>query len=240
LPSNSPALTIGPTAEPLFPAQESAMNSALVTGGLALLGAGGISRLWRRLGRERVSAGGATDAAFGSGIGERNRILSLVLGGIGLICGFGLVVVGAGQRNPSAMTWAMRIGGALLGGMALAALFRAWELRSRTVHGSSQWLRVASFRRFFTDSETQHAEQAIRLGRLREYTAWAVAFGESERWNRAMHSTSILPDPASSRYALLGPSIVSSTARASTQPQSSSSGGGGSFGGGGGGGGGSW
>jgi hypothetical protein len=65
---------------------------------------------------------------------------------------------------------------------------RAWELRVRTPAGSGLWLwlRTESFRRFLAGSEAHHAEEAARRGHLREYTAWAVAVGEVDRWSRAV------------------------------------------------------
>jgi len=81
---------------------------------------------------------------------------------------------------------AVVIVGALLGGGGFAALVRGWELRVRTPLGSGLWLRVESFRRFLHESETFHAEEAAKRGVLREYTAWAVALGEIDRWERAV------------------------------------------------------
>ena len=124
-------------------------------------------------------------------------------------------------------------------------LVRAWELRVRTAAGSGLWLRVESFRRFLAGSEAYHAEEAARRGVLREYTAWALALGEIDRWRTAVMSSPNIPlDTPGLGYVWLGSSIMSSTSAAATAP--SSSGGGGGFGGGsvgggaGGGGGGSW
>ena len=104
------------------------------------------------------------------------------------------------------------------------------------------WLRVESFRRFLAASEAYHAEQAAARGVLREYTAWAVAVGEINRWTHAMQSATNIPDRSALTYAVLAPSLSSSTSSTSTAPSSSGGGGGGGGvgGGGGGGGGGSW
>ena len=115
----------------------------------------------------------------------------------------------------------------------------------RTPLGSGLWLRIESFRRFLAQSEGYHAEQAAARGVLREYTAWAVAVGEVDRWTRAMASASNIPDQSALSYAYLYPLLLASTSSASTAPSSSGGGGGGGFGGsvgggGGGGGGGSW
>ena len=82
---------------------------------------------------------------------------------------------------------------------------------------------------------------------LREYTAWAVAVGEIDRWQRAVSAASIAPETAGLSYAYMAPLLLASTTSAATAPSSSGEGfGGGGFGGGsvgggaGGGGGGSW
>jgi uncharacterized membrane protein len=133
--------------------------------------------------------------------------------------------------------------GALGGGVGWAALLRGWELKVRTPMGSGLWLRVESFRRFLHESEAYHAEEAAKRGVLREYTAWAVAVGEIDRWKHAVEASTVIPDSAGLGYVALAPALASSTSHASTAPSSSSSsggGGGGAGGGGGGGGGGSW
>jgi hypothetical protein len=121
------------------------------------------------------------------------------------------------------------IGGVIFGA-GLAAALRGWELRVRTPAGSAAWLRVESFRRFLAGSEAYHAEEAARRGVLREYTAWAVALGEIDRWSRAVRASTAIPADAGLSYAYLAPALMMSTMSASTAP--SSSGGGGSFGGG--------
>ena len=109
------------------------------------------------------------------------------------------------------------------------------------MRGSGLWLRVESFRRFLAQSEGRHAEEAAQRGVLREYTAWAVAVGEVDRWSRAVRSVGApVADTDGLRYAALAPSLSSSTSSTSTAPSSSGGGGGGVGGGGGGGGGGSW
>jgi uncharacterized membrane protein len=112
----------------------------------------------------------------------------------------------------------------------------------RTPLGSGLWLRLESFRRFLAESEAHHAEEAAERGVLREYTAWAVALGEIDRWTRAVSASSAAAsDPDAVRYVSLAPSLSSATSSSSTPPSSSPSGGGGSVGSGaGGGGGGSW
>ena len=72
----------------------------------------------------------------------------------------------------------------------------------RTPAGSGLWLRVESFRRFLAESEAYHAEEAAKRGVLREYTAWAVALGEIDRWSRAVSASTVIPETAGSELRL--------------------------------------
>jgi Predicted membrane protein (DUF2207) len=181
--------------------------------------------------------------------GEQRRILVRVLGCVAALPG--LLVAGAGgaAANRWGAGWLPLVAlGAFLAGAGLAAAVRAWELRVRTAAGSGLWLRVESFRRFLAGSEAHHADEAAKRGVLREYTAWAVAVGEIDRWSRVVAASGAARDPAAVHYATIAPSLFSATAATSTQPSSSNGGGGGWSGGGGGGvgggagggGGGSW
>jgi hypothetical protein len=141
--------------------------------------------------------------------------------------------------------------GGLVAGIALATVITSWELPIRTPEGSALWLQLESFRRFIAASEAKHAAAAASMGLLLHYTAWAVALGEVDHWERAVQA-------AAAGGALAGVSqtdlvVVGHAGRISTEasqttvvPSSSGSGGGGGFGGGGsgggggGGGGGSW
>jgi hypothetical protein len=182
----------------------------------------------------------------GSGLwdpaGNRRMVLARVAGV--LLDLVGLVAVGVGgafaaRYDPGWL--ALVVAGALATGMGWAALLRSWELRVRTPLGSGQWLRVESFRRFLHESEAYHAEEAAKRGVLREYTAWAVAVGEIDRWKHAVEASTVIPESAGLGYVYLAPVLASSTSHASTAPSSSGGGGGGGVGGGGGGGGGgSW
>lgn len=173
--------------------------------------------------------------------GDRKQLGIRLLGGLAAVVG-ALGVVGASVM-------AARHGEGWLPGIAVAAavaaagfaaVLRGWELKVRTPQGSGLWLRVESFRRFLAGSEAYHAEEAAKRGLLREYTAWAVAVGEIDRWERAVKASSIT-DQAGLGYVHMAPVLMSSTSSASTAPSSSGGGGGGSVGGGGGGGGGgSW
>ena len=157
---------------------------------------------------------------------------------------------GAVWASQSGPAWLALVAlGALLAGSGVAAAVRAWELRVRTPAGSGLWLRTESFRRFLAGSEAHHAEEAAKRGYLREYTAWAVAVGELDRWSRAVAASSAAQaDPGAARYPVMVPALLSGSSEASKQPSSSGSsggwssggGGGGVGGGAGGGGGGSW
>ncbi len=111
------------------------------------------------------------------------------------------------------------------------------------------WLRVESFRRFLAGSESAHAEEAARRGVVREYTAWAVALDQLDRWSRAVAVATGTPEGDASFAALASrlPDPLHDAASYSGGGVSGSSAGGGggdgvgAVGGGqGGGGGGSW
>ena len=177
--------------------------------------------------------------------GERRRTLVRVLGCVAALAGLVVAGVGGVLANRWGAAWLAVVAlGALLAGAGLAAAVRAWELRVRTAAGSGLWLRVESFRRFLAGSEAHHADEAAKRGVLREYTAWAVAVGEIDRWSRVVAASGAARDPAAVRYAAIAPSLYAATLATSNEPSSSSGGsggGGGSVGGGaGGGGGGSW
>lgn len=174
--------------------------------------------------------------------GDRRRA---IVRGLGVVVGLvGTVGVGGGGALASrwGAQWLPLVAvAAALAGAGFAATVRGWELRVRTPAGSGLWLRVESFRRFLAGSEAFHAEEAAKRGVLREYTAWAVAVGEIDRWQRSVAGSTVIPQDAGLGYVFMAPLLLSSTSSASTAPSSSGGGGGGSVGGGGGGGGGgSW
>jgi hypothetical protein len=177
---------------------------------------------------------------------QARRVAALVLGGLVGLLGAAAAAGGGALAGRFGSQWLplAALGGAVAGA-GLAALLGAWELPVRTAAGSGVFLRVESFRRFLAESEAYHAEEAAKRGVLREYTAWAVALDEIDRWSRAVSSSTVIPEAAGLNYVYLAPLLMMSTASAATAPRSSGSGGGG-FGGGsigggaGGGGGGSW
>ena len=173
--------------------------------------------------------------------GTRRRNVVRILGVLALVGG----VIGSAAFGAQAAAWgaqwlpAVGVFAALAGG-GVAATVRAWELKVRTPAGSGMWLRVESFRRFLAASEAFHAQEAAKRGVLREYTAWAVALGEMDRWGQEVAASTVIPQDAGLSYVHLAPMLALSTSSASTAPSSSGGGGGGVGGGGGGGGGGSW
>lgn len=175
---------------------------------------------------------------------ERRRVAVRALGALATVVGAAGVAAGGALASRWGESWLVLVAaGGLLAGAGLAAAIRGWELRVRTPKGSGLWLRVESFRRFLAASEAHHAEEAAERGVLREYTAWAVALGEIDRWEQAVSRSTVIPAQAGIGYAHMAPVLIGATAATSTAPSSSGGsggGGGGVGGGGGGGGGGSW
>jgi hypothetical protein len=177
---------------------------------------------------------------------DARKTVVRVLGVLLAVAGLAAAGIGGALAARLGAGWLLlALVGGVLAGAGLAAAIGGWELHVRTAAGSAIWLRVESFRRFLHESEGYHADEAAKRGVLREYTAWALAVGEIDRWSRAVQASAIPPDTAGVRYAYMAPLLISSTSSAATAPSSSGSGsggfGGGSIGGGaGGGGGGSW
>jgi Predicted membrane protein (DUF2207) C-terminal domain len=167
--------------------------------------------------------------------GDRRRWLALGLGILAAILFTAGVFGAALMAGRDGSSWLPAVAGAAaLAAAGLAAAVSAWELRIRTAEGSGLWLRVESFRRFLAGSEAYHAEEAAKRGVLREYTAWALALGEIDRWSRAVAASSLTPTEAGVGYAYMAPLLLYSTTSTATAPSSSGSGGGfgGGFGGG--------
>jgi uncharacterized membrane protein YgcG len=132
--------------------------------------------------------------------------------------------------------------GAIIFGLAVPAIaaFAVYHsmLPARSAEGSALALRTESFRRFLTASEGRHVEWAWEHGVLREYSAWAVALGTADTWQRAMAATSIPPTEMSTGPLLLwtmAPAFHSGFTTPSSSGGGGGGGGGGSWGGGGGG-----
>lgn len=174
---------------------------------------------------------------------RRSGVVSVILG-IGLGAGAGIVgvtlrftgsPVGVVSGNPLAMVVLSALLGALVGMVATLG-----DRGARTAAGSAAFLRAESFRRFLAASEGTHVEQALERGVLREYTAWAVALGEAEAWERAaksLNNAAVMTAVTTTAFMHHHQSTFSS---ATTSPSSSGGGGGGVGGGGVGGSSGSW
>lgn len=179
-----------------------------------------------------------------SAAADRRRRVVLVAGIVLALLG-AAAVFGAALLTGLSGRWALALvaaaGAAAGAGVAMALV--SWELRVRTARGSALWLRTESFRRFVAASEARHADWAAEHGILREYTAWAVALGEVDRWSKAVGASGVAraADPTAVVLAAAAPGLARAASSAATAPSSSGGGGGGGVGGGaGGGGGGSW
>ena len=166
------------------------------------------------------------------------------------------VIVGVGSLLTALLGLFRSVPGAVVFGIAAPALAAYLAYRSllpaRSALGSALTLRTESFRRFLDASEGRHVEWAWQHGLVRQYSAWAVALGTADAWQRALAASNVPPD----EYRASGPLIVysmgSSFFRTRSEPSTSGTAGsgfsgggfsGGSVGGGGGGGGsssGSW
>ncbi len=136
-------------------------------------------------------------------------------------------------------------------GAGTSMAMNADELPIRTPEGFARRQQVEGFRRFFVASEGRQVREAAERGELRLYSAWAVALGELDRWNKAIAATA-LPRETSGVAEITNLVALNSTVHMATTAPSSSGGGSGSSsgggysgggsvgGGGGGGGGGSW
>jgi uncharacterized membrane protein YgcG len=175
------------------------------------------SGFWKRLppGTAGAGCGGALSAPF------------VIILAVWFFIGAGSVIsAGFGAfRSP--------IGGIAFGIIVpavTAAVMYHTLLPARSAAGSALALRTESFRRFLAASEGRHVEWAWTHGLLREYSAWAVALGAADTWQRAMEATSVPPTEVSTGPLLLW-SMAPAFHSGFTPP--SSSGGGGGFGGGG-------
>lgn len=198
------------------------------------------SSLWASL--PSLQTGWLQTSGFADAAAEKRANRSLALGVFGIVASAALLWFSAhsASNHPAGALMGIIVGSAL-GGVALGAAFRGWELRVRTPAGSATWLRVESFRRFLANSEAHHVAEAATRGVLREYTAWAVALGEVDHWSKMADAAGLPPDTVGLHSAMVAPAIARSFSSTGTAPSSSGGGGGGSVGGGGGGGGGgSW
>lgn len=195
-------------------------------------------KAWRAL--EKQQQRYAKTSPLWQRTGDRSRTWALVLGSVALLLGLVATVTGAVFCGRYGSAWLPLVTcGAVVAGGGLAAVVRAWELRVRTPIGSAEWLKVESFRQFLAGSEAHHADWAAEHDILREYTAWAVALDQIDRWSRAVAQSAVARTDTTGYYLAATSARLGSAATA-TAASRSSGGGGGVGGGGGGGGGGSW
>ncbi len=149
------------------------------------------------------------------------------------------IVIVFGSAGSALFGWVSSPAGAILFGLVVPALaaFAVYRtlLPVRSATGSAFALRAESFRRFLKASEGRHVEWAWKQGLLREYSAWAVALGAADAWERAMRASSVSPAELTTGPLLIysmGPSW-SSTYTAPPSSGGSGFSGGGGFGGGG-------
>jgi hypothetical protein len=203
------------------------------------------ARAWNALGEE-LSTWRHTSGLWDADA-DRRTLRVRILGTVAALAGLAVATLGGylSARQGGLPLVLAGLGGALAGAGSSAAI-RGWELRVLTPDGSATWLRVESLRQFLAQSPRTAVDEAIASGLVGQYTAWAVALGEAERWSELASSVSVparsRSDTRNLRYATYGPVFVSSCATSSVSPSSSSGGGsgGGVGGGAGGGGGGSW
>jgi hypothetical protein len=173
--------------------------------------------------------------------GDSARTRALVVGSIALVLGLIATIAGAVLCARQGGAWLPLVAvGAVAAGAGLAAVVRSWELRVRTPIGSAEWLKIESFRQFLAGSEAHHADWAAEHDILREYTAWAVALDEIDRWSKAVEQSAVARTDTTGFYLATTSSRLGAATVATAASRSSSGGGGGVGGGGGGGGGGSW
>lgn len=173
------------------------------------------------------------------------RTFAALVGGLAtaLVAAVSCLAVAA-ARVPEAWAggWLVVAPLAVVGGLGIGSVLASGGMRSRTPTGFATWLGVEGFRQFVAGSDGEYSRHAADAGILRQYVAWAVAFGEVDRWERACTAAGVDPGAGWVRggggmgasLALLG----SSVSRTATAPSSrGGGGGGGSVGGGAGGGG---
>jgi len=183
---------------------------------------------------------------------RRNRRVSSVVKTVGVLAALaGAVVLFVTVSPTPAIAYLAAAASGFFAGAGTSMAMNAGELPIRTPEGFARRQLVEGFRRFFVASEGRHARAAAERGELRLYSAWAVALGELDHWNKAMAAAALPPETAGVAETASFLALSSTVHTATTAPSSSGggsgsssgggySGGGSVGGGGGGGGGGSW
>ena len=110
------------------------------------------------------------------------RWLGYPLAALGVVLtAFGAILVDFG---PGCLI-AVAIGAILFGGGS-AMVIRSWELRTRTPEGSDLWIRTESFRHYLGSLDRADVQTAVQQNKVGEYTAWAIALGETSRWSKTI------------------------------------------------------
>jgi uncharacterized membrane protein YgcG len=93
--------------------------------------------------------------------------------------------VGSGSNT---LNFFLPAGAIFIGGVTLAygRLSHSGQIGSFTSRGLGTAVRAEGFERFFRESESAHAQAAERMGLMREYMGYAVAFNAVTTWVNAM------------------------------------------------------
>jgi uncharacterized membrane protein YgcG len=106
---------------------------------------------------------------------------------------FGMIIVaaifaaGVGSGT-NTLNFFLPAGAIFIGGVTLAygRLSHSGQIGSFTSRGLGTAVRAEGFERFFRESEAAHAQAAERMGLMREYMGYAVAFNAVNSWVNAM------------------------------------------------------
>lgn len=158
---------------------------------------------------------------------QRNRNVARWVTGIAIVavlCGAVALLMTA---SLPVTAYAVAAAAAFFAGAGASMLMSRNELAVRTPAGFAKRQLVEGFRRFFAASEGKHARAAADRGELRLYSAWAVALGELDHWNRAMASASLPPSTTgvaeTTAFVALSASVPTATSATSSGSSSSSS-----------------
>ena len=137
-------------------------------------------------------------AIFAAGVGSLTNILIFLLPAAaflisGIIFAYGIIIIvaifaaGVGSGSDS-LNFFLPAAAFLISGIILAygRLSHSGKIDSFTSRGLGTALRAEGFERFFRESESAHAQAAERMGLMREYMGYAVAFNAVTTWVNAM------------------------------------------------------
>jgi uncharacterized membrane protein len=86
------------------------------------------------------------------------------------------------------LVFLLPFGAIVIGGVILiyGALSESGQMKAFTTRGLGTAMRAEGFERFFRESESAHSQAAERMGLMREYMGYAVAFNAVTTWVNAM------------------------------------------------------